>query len=71
MRRVERPAPGRHGRRHRQRGAVPAEGVKPADSARLDRLEAAARTLAVGLAGSLERELGATPTTRSLASPPA
>jgi hypothetical protein len=36
--------------------------VKPADSARLDRLEGAVRTLAAGLAGlagSLERELGA------------
>jgi hypothetical protein len=39
--------------------------VKPSGSARLDRLEAAVRTLAVGLAGlagSLERELGAAPT---------
>jgi hypothetical protein len=39
--------------------------VKVSDSARLDRLEAAVRTLAVGLAGlagALDRELGAAPT---------
>ena len=38
--------------------------MKPADSARLDRLEAAVRSLAAGiagLAGSLERELGGAP----------
>jgi hypothetical protein len=41
--------------------------VKPSDSARLDRLEAAVRTLAVGLAGlagALERELGAVASAR-------